>query len=210
MLFSPKVTFLAFLGFSLSLSVGLISRTGALPSTPNSAKQMPMGHGSMMASMQVRSEADFLQKMIPHHQEAVETAQLLAAGTNRPEMKKFAADIIRVQTAEIEQMQSWLQKWYPNEPVNKNYHPMMRELKTLKGDALDQAFLEDMKMHHMGAIMMSRSLLINNLAKHPEVRTLANQIQVTQRAEIQQMQGWLQAWFNVPSHPGMGGMMMNH
>jgi hypothetical protein len=56
----------------------------------------------------------FLEDMIVHHRGAVDMAKLLEAGTNRPEMKKFAADIIRVQTAEIAQMEAWEKSWFGN------------------------------------------------------------------------------------------------
>ncbi|MFB2838776.1 DUF305 domain-containing protein [Aerosakkonemataceae cyanobacterium BLCC-F167] len=162
-----------------------------------------MGMG-MMHSMRVENEADFLTQMIPHHQEAIATAKLLKAGTNRPEMKKFADDIIRVQSAEIQQMRQFLKQWYPNQNTKVTYHPMMRDLTNLKGDDLDLAFLEDMRMHHKGAVMMSHQLLGNNLAKHIEVSKLAQQISISQRQEIHQMQAWLRSWFNAG---GMG--MMN-
>jgi uncharacterized protein (DUF305 family) len=41
-------------------------------------------------------------------------AELLAKGSARPEMQKFAADIIRVQQAEIDQMKAWEKSWFGN------------------------------------------------------------------------------------------------
>jgi uncharacterized protein (DUF305 family) len=163
-----------------------------------------MGMG-MMHSMRVENEADFLTQMIPHHEEAIATAKLLKAGTNRPEIRKFADDIIRVQSAEIQQMQQWLKQWYPNQNTTVTYHPMMRDLTKLKGNDLDRAFLEDMRMHHKGAVMMSHQLLRNNLAKHNEVSKLAEQISISQRQEIHQMQSWLRTWFNAGGMGMMGG-----
>ena|SRR3989344_1812250 len=54
----------------------------------------------------------FIESMIPHHQLAVMMAQMLKAGTDRPEMLSLAENIIESQTAEIEQMQGWYQSWY--------------------------------------------------------------------------------------------------
>lgn len=172
---------------------------------------MPRGMG-MMQSMQVASEVDYLSKMIPHHEEAIATAKLLKAGTNRPEMKKFADDIIRTQTAEIEQMRTGLNQWYPSQKAEVTYTPMMRDLTNLKGDELDRAFLEDMQMHHRGAIMMSHQLLMRNLVQHDQVKTLAENISTTQSNEIHQMQAWLQSWFGVTGTMGngMGNGMGNH
>ena len=49
----------------------------------------------------------FVEEMIPHHQMAVMMATMLKNGTNRPEMKELADDIITSQTKEIEQMREW-------------------------------------------------------------------------------------------------------
>lgn len=53
----------------------------------------------------------FVEHMIPHHQMAVMMATMLKNGTERPEMKKLADDIIVAQTKEIEQMRGWLSEW---------------------------------------------------------------------------------------------------
>ncbi len=196
-------------GYFTSASWAIPAKDGSSANSTNqmgclrSSGGMGMGMG-MMASMRPQNEPDYLQKMIPHHEEAIATAKLLKAGTNRPEMRKFADDIIRVQSAEIQQMQAWLDRWYPNQKKQAHYMPMMRDLTNLKGDELDRAFLEDMRMHHMGAIMMSHQLLMRNLAKHDEVNKLAESISTSQRNEIHQMQSWLQSWF------GATGMMGNH
>ena len=156
-----------------------------------------MGPG-MMDAMQVNieSELDFLIHMIPHHQEAVETAVYLRDNTERPEMKKFAEDIIDTQSAEIAQMKDWLETWYPDELHSVDYQPMMRNLENLEGDALERAFLEDMIPHHMAAVMMSQQLLTRGLAEHQQVAVLARNIRDSQRDEIHMMRRWLVSWYN--------------
>lgn len=192
-----------------SLGVALPIALAQRPNNPPLNQSMPhngrMRHGGMMHEMQVNSEFEYLTQMIPHHQEAIDTAKIILAKSERAEMKRFAQDIIRVQTAEIKQMQQWLKQWYPGKSTKVTYTPMMRELKNLQSNALDQAFLEDMTMHHMGAVMMSQMLLNRNLVKHEPVRPFAQQIATSQRQEIGQMQGWLRNWFGVTG--GMPGMM---
>lgn len=53
----------------------------------------------------------FVEEMIPHHQMAVMMASMLKNGTQRPEMKQLADDIIAAQIDEIDQMRGWLQTW---------------------------------------------------------------------------------------------------
>lgn len=160
-----------------------------------------MGGGYPMMSMTL-SEPDFLAQMIPHHEEAVRAAEQLARST-RSEMRELGAAIVRSQTAQIDQMERWLTRWYPDEPRDTAYRPMMRDLSGLEGDALDRAFLDDMVHHHMMAVMMSQQLLVGDAATHEEVADLARRISDEQRREITQMRGWLRAWFG----QGATGMM---
>jgi|AntAceMinimDraft_5_1070358.scaffolds.fasta_scaffold34379_3 uncharacterized protein (DUF305 family) len=81
-----------------------------------------MSMDSMMMDMSARmigktgDELDriFLEDMIPHHQGAVDMALILKEGTQRPELQKFADEIIRAQDAEVEIMQKWLMEWFPD------------------------------------------------------------------------------------------------
>ena len=166
------------------------------------AGRMRMG---MMGGMPtVDSEFEYLTRMIPHHEEAIASAELLLAGTDRAQMEAFARDIIDTQSAEVNQMQTWLAEKYPDREVAVDDEPMMRDLTGLRGDELDQAFLEDMIGHHMGAVMMSQQLLAGDLAELPEVVPFAEQIRDSQHAEIFQMRAWLTDWFGQNAMAPMG------
>lgn len=149
-----------------------------------------MGHG--MHGMMVTSERDFITEMIPHHQEAVDTAkEVLARGGTTPEIKKLAENIVAAQEKEIADMKKWYATWYGEEYTNKGtYMPMMRELESLSGAELDKVFLEDMIMHHMGALMMAHS--VRSHIEHTEMTTLTNAILTTQTQEIEAMRGMLE------------------
>lgn len=163
------------------------------------------GMGAMMSGMEVvESEFGYLAGMIPHHEEAIASAEVLLEGTDRPEMKAFAERIIETQSAEVAQMQEWLAAWYPDQDISVDYEPMMRDLDGLTGDELDQAFLEDMIHHHGMAVMMSQQLLNQGLAEHPEVVPFAEQISDNQHTEIFQMRDWLRDWFGVTPMGTMG------
>lgn len=146
-----------------------------------------MGMAGGMGMMMVSSEKEFLTEMIPHHQEAVDTAkQVLARGATTPEIKTLLENIVKAQEKEIADMKSWYQAWYgATYQPSGNYKPMMRDLSRLNGKDLDKVFLEDMVMHHMGAIMMAHS--VQGYIEHDEVRTLTNTIITTQSDEIVQM-----------------------
>ena len=77
-------------------------------------------HGGMMGndtdSTRLQQAADFdkvfIEEMIVHHQMAVMMARMLKVGSQRPEMKQLADDIITVQTQEIDQMRQWYGAWF--------------------------------------------------------------------------------------------------
>ena len=61
----------------------------------------PMSFGMMRQShvmADVESEYQYMVRMVPHHQEAVENARLLLARTRSSEMQAFAKRIIETQT----------------------------------------------------------------------------------------------------------------
>ena len=154
---------------------------------------MPMGGrmGMDHSAMMVSSEREFLTGMIPHHQEAVDTAkEVIERGGITPEIKALAENIIIAQELEIAEMKQWYLAWYGEEYVAEgSYQPMMRELAGLFGAELDQRFLEDMIMHHMGAIMMARS--VQPHIEHQEIEVLSKAIMTTQTAEIDLMRDLL-------------------
>ena len=57
-------------------------------------------------------DREFLRQMIPHHEMAIMMVQMLAAGTERPEMQQLAENIRVSQSREIDLMRGWLAAWY--------------------------------------------------------------------------------------------------
>ena len=155
--------------------------------------QMPMGNmgGMDHSMMMVSSEREFVTGMIPHHQEAVDTAQeVLARGGSTEEIRTLATGIVEAQEREIAMLKQWHLDWYGEAYVaDDSYQPMMRDLSQLSGAELDERFLQDMIPHHMGAIMMAQS--VRPYIEHQEITDMANAIMETQTAEIDLMQDLL-------------------
>jgi uncharacterized protein (DUF305 family) len=144
----------------------------------------------------VASEQEYLAEMVAHHEEAIDAAGELRR-SDRAVMRRFGERIVETQSAQVAQMRSWLDEWYPAESADADYEPMMRDLTGLSGDRLDRTFLEDMVGHHMAAVMMSQHLLASGLIDHDEVAALAADIRDDQHAEILRMRAWLRAWFGI-------------
>ncbi|TDD02959.1 DUF305 domain-containing protein [Nonomuraea deserti] len=150
-----------------------------------------MGSTSSMHGVNVRDEADYLTHMVAHHQEAVAAAKQLQR-SGRAEMRTLGASIVSSQSAEIATMNKWLATWYRGHSPTTDYHPMMRDLSKLSGDALDETFLRDMIPHHMMAVMMSQQLLMHGGVQHEPVATFAAKVRDDQHAEMFQMRSiWL-------------------
>jgi uncharacterized protein (DUF305 family) len=188
---------------SLFATMGLLPLLAACNGSAvmNPAAPSMSGHGQGMPGMGMRSnvasEFEYFAHMIPHHEEGIAAATELGRGTSRPEMRAFAQSIVRTQSAEVEQMKLWLAEWYQGRDTHVNYEPMMRDLRGLSGDAVDQAFLVDMVPHHMMAVMMSQQMLAAGLAHNQDVARFAATIRDTQRQEIHMMRAWLLAWFDI-------------
>lgn len=61
------------------------------------------------------------------------------------------------------------------------------------GDAFDRAFIEEMIVHHEGAVEMAEQAL--EKALRPEIKEMAADIIEAQTREIQMMQKWLKEWY---------------
>jgi len=69
----------------------------------------------------------------------------------------------------------------------------------------DQRFLDQMIMHHQGAVMSAQMMIADSA--RPELRDLAQRITTAQQREIAQMQQWRNDWYGTTSTGIMPGMM---
>ena len=55
----------------------------------------------------------FIDAMIPHHESAIEMAEIANEETSNPRIKDLTRRVTEAQEAEIEQMTTWREEWYP-------------------------------------------------------------------------------------------------
>lgn len=72
-------------------------------------------------------------------------------------------------------------------------HDMNAALRGKTGDDFDRAFLEEMIVHHEGAVSMAELAL--GSASHKEIKDLATAIISAQNVEIASMKSWLAQWY---------------
>jgi uncharacterized protein (DUF305 family) len=151
-----------------------------------------------------KADVTFVQGMIPHHRQAIAMAQLAQGRASDPAVEQLAQKIEAAQSPEIRMMQGWLRSW--NKPMNRNLDdgsvsmghggstkgmsgmmPIsdMRQLRSVKGAAFDEAFLSMMITHHKGAIRMAHTE--EQQGTNPQAVGLAKKIQHAQSAQIDNM-----------------------
>lgn len=143
------------------------------------------------------ADVEFAQAMIPHHEQAVEMADLaldpiVEAG---PDVLDLATRIQQAQGPEIELMTGWLTAW--GKPVETGMASMegmmgadeMSALGEARGADFDRMWLEMMIRHHEGAVVAAEQ--VKTTGTNPEVMTLADQIITSQQAEIDEMRALL-------------------
>ena len=164
--------------------------------------QQGMDHGAMANGTIPEGapfDAQFIDSMIQHHEGAVAMAKEVLTASERPELVAMAEAIIAAQTKEIAQLQEWRATWYADLPLSKGMGMAMGQMMMPADETtpFDQRFLTTMIDHHQGAIHMAEMAL--EQAEHAEIKTLSKGIIAAQQAEITQLQGWLQDWFDVKS-----------
>ena len=172
---------------------------------PNAAGHSGVGHEGMTSSpgaAEAPYELQFLDTMIAHHTGAIDMAQLVATRAQHPELKQLAKNIIADQQKEIAQMKEWRRMWFGDRApaINMDMPGMsdgmsgmnLDKLDELKGNAFDLEFIRQMVPHHEGAVKMANELLTHE--PNAELRSLANSIVDSQRAEIKQMREWENEW----------------
>ena len=138
------------------------------------------------------ADIEFAQNMIPHHQQAVQMAELAAERATDPEVRQLAAQIKAAQEPEINAMTGWLDAWDRpvQPPQGHGGHAMpgmmadaeLAELMAAHGADFDRMFAQMMIAHHNGAIEMARDLRAQGASA--EAKALAATIESAQAAEI--------------------------
>jgi uncharacterized protein (DUF305 family) len=178
------------------------------PGAPgDAAREITADQATEIASSSY-SPADtlFMQDMIPHHNQAVQMAELVADRTNLPALVDVAGRINASQVDEIEFMQGWLRGRGERVPdptahsAMRTTHKMagmaspeqMAELAASEGTAFDKLFLSLMIKHHEGAVKMVEELMEQpGSAFDPQLFKFTSDVTNDQVAEIERMNALL-------------------
>lgn len=116
----------------------------------------------------------FIDKMIPHHQEAVDSSLKVMNDLDitEPKVRIFSANVVDNQSFEISKMKNIYQEYLGQEYTqsisldadgegdhDSDYHNMMSNTSALKGDDLAKVYTKDMIKHHKAAIKMAEDYI---------------------------------------------------
>ncbi len=196
----------------LSLATGVACRTAGGGARPEIIQPGAPGQASRVIAAEAASDVSkvqftagdvkFMQGMISHHAQAVEMTALLAARSNRDDMKMLGLRISVSQEDEIKMMQRWLEVRGQEIPGPHAHHMMhgdtlmpgmlsqdeMARLTAAKRDEFDRLFLEGMIKHHEGALTMVHDLFSTpGAGQEADVFAFASDVDADQRMEIDRM-----------------------
>ena len=179
--------------------------------------------GAQAAAKPAASAADvdkaFVRQMVPHHKMAVEMAQMAAKSAEHQEIKTLSSEIISAQNKEITELESIGTELgvTPDAPMGQSGAgaSMMKDAKTLglsmdqmgmsmdmaaleSADPFDKAFIDEMTVHHQGAIAMAKAQLAGG--ENADLKKIATAIVAAQEKEAAQMAAWKADWY-----PGAAG-----
>jgi uncharacterized protein (DUF305 family) len=174
----------------------------ASPAASSSPASTPAAEGGTSAQFN-DADVTFAQSMIPHHEQAIEMADIaldptVGAGA---EVIDLATRIKAGQDPEIAQMTGWLEAW--GQPVQMDMsegHDMssmegmmsaeeMDQMGGMTGAEFDKMWMEMMIRHHEGAVAMAQTVKASG--SNPDVLSLADAVIAAQQGEIAEMQALL-------------------
>jgi len=98
------------------------SDEGSTPSVTTSASATASGTAEQGGAHN-QADVEYVQMMIPHHEQAVEMAELVPSRSGNPDVIALADQIEKAQGPEIEQMEGWLKAWGVPEPSKAEQSP---------------------------------------------------------------------------------------
>lgn len=182
---------------TIALVSGALAASLLLAGCSNSMDGMSTSESSSASESSTASfnnaDVDFAMNMIVHHTQAIEMADLLLSKEDvHPQVVELAQNIKAAQEPEIDTLSNWLDAWGAGGMGGMD-HGMgqtmsdedMAALDAATGVAADRLFLEQMTVHHQGAIDMAQIEI--DEGENTDAIALAEKIISDQTSEIRLM-----------------------
>lgn len=135
------------------------------------------------------SDVEFIDSLVPHHQEALEMANMVLERGADPAVLQMARDMRAAQEREIAEMMSIRGQLSPGYELRVMTDPHGQEdhaeLAAASGAQADAVFLENMIPHHAAAVSLSHRAMRNLTV--PALMEMADMTVVMQTREMNEM-----------------------
>ncbi len=180
---------------------GMEETTGMSGMEDGSMDMGSMDMGSMLMEDGEYSDERFIDLMVPHHQGAVDMADVALQNAEHKEIGTLSREIISSQEAEIEELKDIKQREFGTSEVPMEMSGeememmgmMMDPEELADAEPFDRAFIDNMIPHHQSAIDMAEVALENS--ENEEILSLAKEIISAQEREIEAMESWREEWY---------------
>ncbi|HKU38777.1 MAG TPA: DUF305 domain-containing protein [Polyangiales bacterium] len=135
------------------------------------------------------NDADFIAFFLPHHQMAVQMAQMQMMHGASAEIRSMAERMRDAQTAEIQQMRALSKSADTAPPQDDHMHGEMKMMMQMRGSELDHMFVSEMVQHHAAGIPTAHRAKPH--VQNAELRAMADNIFESQSREVGEMQHML-------------------
>jgi uncharacterized protein (DUF305 family) len=146
------------------------------------------------------SDKAFIDAMVPHHEGAIDMANVALKKAQHEEIKRLARDIVGAQEAEIKKLGEIREREFGSAESPSGMSDMDMQMmgmtdpqKLAEMRPFDRAFIDAMIPHHESAIAMANVALQES--ENGEIRNIARDIVSAQKLEIAQMRSWRQQWY---------------
>jgi uncharacterized protein (DUF305 family) len=147
------------------------------------------------------SDERFIDAMVPHHQGAIDMAQVALENAEHPEILALSEDIVSAQETEMGQLKAVKQEQFGTSEASMDMSAeemegmgmTMSPEELANQEPFDKAFIDNMIPHHESAISMANAVLEES--ENPEIREIAGAIVDAQEREVEQMMLWRDDWY---------------
>ena len=147
------------------------------------------------------SDERFIDAMVPHHQGAIDMAQVALENAEHPEILALSEDVVSAQETEMGQLKAVKQEQFGTSEASMDMSAeemegmgmTMSPEELANQEPFDKAFIDNMIPHHESAISMANAVLEES--ENHEIREIAGAIVDAQEREVEQMMLWRDDWY---------------
>jgi len=179
----------------VGLVIGIIVFAAIVLPTPAPSASAPDPASARLAGLKGPAfDVAFMQALIPINEEAIEMAMTATLYADHAELLRWNQTVVERKNDQVRKLLAWLQEAGagPAERRAGVATASVKKLRTLRGPALERAYLSLMSAHLDQAASLAR--LASSKGSRPEVRDFATTVARVESQDSTMLQGWMKQW----------------